>query len=87
MGKNTWACSFSLPRDLAGNISVIAKRLGISQSALLAELMSQPIADLRRLVDQIPAHPSQGDVLRLRGASIEVVQQRVREAMAEISDA
>lgn len=90
MGRNrgnVFQCSFTLPAETAKDISYIAKRMGISQSALLAQLMAKPIADLRALIDLVPdlksATPDQ--VLRFRGASADVIADLVRDAMKSIA--
>ena len=59
----------------------------MSQSALLVELLTAPVGEMRRLLSSIPEVPSGEDIRRLRGQSVEIVQQRVAEAMAVIGDA
>jgi len=86
--KKSYRATFTLPAELAVGIATVAKRLGVSQSALLAEVLSEPMADLVRLVELMPppgeaATPE--TMRRLRGASVELIRQRVQEAQGEAS--
>lgn len=84
--RRTYRCTYSLPVEMAHNISRIAKRMGISQSALLATVMQEPIAQLASLVDEIPPQPTGEDVKRLRGKSIDLIKSRVDEALRDLSE-
>lgn len=79
-GRLTYRASFSLPAPLAVGISRVSKRLGISQSAFVTELLSDAVADIERLLDLVPPAPTSEDVRRLRGASASVIRARIREA-------
>lgn len=69
--------TFTLPPQLREDISYLAGRLGVTRSALVGQLMGESMADLRRLVEQIPDNPSDVDIRRFRGSSEELVSQRV----------
>lgn len=84
--RRTYRCTFSLPTEMAQNISRIAKRMGISQSALLATLMEEPIANLAELVDDIPPKPTGADVKRLRGKSVDLIKRTVDDALRDLGD-
>lgn len=82
----TYRCTFTLPQTLATDIAVIAKRLSMSQSALLSLLLEVPIADIAKLVAMLPPDVSSPDdqpvvIQRLRGASIEMLRSRIGEAV------
>jgi hypothetical protein len=83
--RTTYRCTFSLPCELAIAISRVSKHVGVSQSALLAELIGAPMADLLRLVELAPApgDTSPESMARLRGESVSLVQRRVSEALDE----
>ena len=53
-------CSFSLPQQLARDLSTVAKAMGVSQSALLALLLEQPLSMLAKVVALAP--PGGADV-------------------------
>lgn len=74
-------CSFSLPEQVSDDLRSVSARLGVTQSALLVQLLGWPLNDLARLVDSIPENPTPEDVRRLRGASVALIQSRVSEAM------
>lgn len=84
--RRTYRCTYTLPVEMAHNISRIAKRLGVSQSALLATVMEEPIANLATLVDEIPPRPTGEDVKRLRGKSVELIKGIVDEALRDLGD-
>jgi metal-responsive CopG/Arc/MetJ family transcriptional regulator len=71
--------SFSLPRQMVRDLAYLSQRIGVSRSALLADLSTEPLADLRALVEQIPENPTPADIVRLRGKSEEVVQRRLAQ--------
>ena len=76
--------TLTLPTETVEAIGAISKRLHITRSALVAELLSEPVAALGQFVDLIPPGPvTEGDVRRFRGDSIAYIQQRI----AEITDA
>lgn len=69
--------SFTLPPQLLADLAYISARVGVSRSALLADLSAEPIADLRRLLEAVPPSPTPADVLRLRGESEALVNARL----------
>jgi hypothetical protein len=83
---HNFRCTFSLPQQIAKDISYIAKRLHVSQSALLALLLDEPITQLAKLASLIPADPA-ADVApdtarRLRGQGIDAIRDAVGKALA-----
>lgn len=72
--------TFSVPPDLARNLPRLAKRLGVSQSAVVSELLREPIAAMMAVLDELPPTPTKADVLRARGKSLAMIQQVVDEA-------
>ena len=87
MPPGTYRATFSLPCDLATAISRVAKRMGISQSALLATVLTEPLADLESLLQLVPEDPTPDQVLRLRGDSVAIIRQRMAELQAQLPDA
>jgi hypothetical protein len=77
----TTRVSFSLPRDVVADVSYCAERLGVTRSALVAEMLAASCQPLGELLRETPSHPSPADVKRLRGASLELVKTRVAAAM------
>lgn len=86
-----YRATFSLPATLAKDISRLAKRMGVSQSALLAELLAAPIAAMLEVIDEIPpVGATQDDVKRAKGKSVSLIREAVRttqELARELGDA
>jgi hypothetical protein len=82
-------CTFSVPRQVADDLAYVSSLLGVSQSALLSELLSEPVAGmadlLRSTVGEDLGKPEVAR--RLRGDSINYVQHAVSEFMHRLSDA
>ena len=76
--------TLSLPDDLAKDLTYIHRRIGISKSALVASLLSDAVPDLRALLEQLPPEPDDKDLLRLRGASIDLITQRMNSVLHEV---
>lgn len=69
--------SVSLPPALVDDLDYISGRLGVSRSALLAQLLADAVPQMRGLIEAIPPAPTAADLLRMRGQSEELVRQRV----------
>jgi hypothetical protein len=69
--------SFTVPPSFHENLSYLAHRTGVSKSALLVEMLSTPLADMRALVETVPDNPNPDDMVRARGKSNELVTRRV----------
>lgn len=75
----------TLPAVTVDNLSYVAERMALSRSALMGEILGEPAADLRVLVDSVPgADASEEEIRRARGASAELIRRRIREAMEEV---
>ena len=82
--RRTYRSTFSLPVDLARNLAMVAKRMGVSQSALLAVVLEEPMQQLADLVADIPPKPTGEDVKRLRGRSEQLIRDVIEEALRDI---
>lgn len=69
--------SLSVPVALAEDLDYIHRRVGVSKSALVSELLTTGIGPLRELLETLPQHPTPDDLVRFRGASAEVAQARI----------
>lgn len=79
--------TMSLPGQLAVDLAAIARRLNITTSALVAQLLVEPVADLRKLIELVPEDAeslSAEQTRRLRGASADLIAQRVADAIREV---
>jgi len=75
--RNLKKISITVSPELASDLDHVAARLGVSRSAIISELLSAPVADMRAMLDQLPLNPTPADVVRYRGASAEVVKDRL----------
>lgn len=76
--------SLSLPADLAVDLNRLAKRLGITQSALVTALLWQAIPDLHSLLDVAPETDDPDSIKRFRGASIGYVLDAVSKFLKSV---
>lgn len=72
--------AMSFPPALVADLDFLSERLGVSRSALAAELLSEAVAEMRRVVSLIPPNPTPGDLLRMRGESEAFIRQRIASA-------
>jgi hypothetical protein len=69
--------SFTVPPQLVDDLGYLSERLGVTRSAIISDLMLDPLHDLRGLVEMIPAKATPEDVKRMRGASVDLVTERL----------
>lgn len=72
--------AMSLPRQLVDDLDYLASRLGVSRSALVSELLSESVTEMRRIISVIPPNPTPADLLRMRGESEALVRERIASA-------
>lgn len=82
--STTRKCTFTLPRDTFDDICYVAKRMGISRSALVTQLTVASVEPMRELLEQTPEKPTWSEVRRLRGASVEVIEDAYTDAMEKL---
>lgn len=80
--------SFTLPADVAKRLSRVSKRLGVSQSAFLGELLDEPLKAMEAVLDEIPAVGVQPEhLVRASGRSVALVERAVADALAVVKEA
>lgn len=72
--------AMSMPPALVDDLDYLTARLGVSRSALAAELLSDAVAEMRRVVSLIPPNPTPADLPRMRGESEAFIRQRIASA-------
>lgn len=77
--------AMSLPPALVGDLDYLSTRLGVSRSALAAELLRDAAKEMRDIISLIPPNPTPADLLRARGTSQAYIRQRVENA-ARLAD-
>jgi len=78
MSEKMVRMSFTLPPQLRADLDYLSSRLGVTKSALVSELLTSPLHDLRQLVESVPDNPTQEDLIRARGTSNELITQRLQ---------
>lgn len=78
--------SFTLPAPLYSDISYVASRLGVSQSALLIQVISEPLSFMASTLKTIPpSETSNPDaVRRFRGESVDFVNHAYTDLMTQL---
>ena len=69
--------TFSLPEKLVEDLDYISKRIKVTRSALLSQLVEEPVGTLRELVASVPENPTEEDIIRAKGRSLSVIEERV----------
>ena len=77
MPKGHVKISITIPVQMREDLEYIASKMGVSKSALLTSLSAEPLSDLAKLISSVPENPTQEQVLRLRGASVDLIEQRM----------
>jgi hypothetical protein len=72
--------AMSLPPAIVADLDYLSSRLGFSRSALAAELLAEPLTEMRTVIALIPPNPTPSDLLRARGASQDIIRQRLENA-------
>ena len=69
--------TLSLTTETAASLDYIAHKLGASRSAIASDLLSEAVKDLIQIVRYLPAEGSSDTPLRARGASAELIRDRL----------
>tara|TARA_R100000664_G_C2740771_1_gene129303 strand:+ start:1236 stop:1493 length:258 start_codon:yes stop_codon:yes gene_type:complete len=78
--------TLSIPLDLAEDLDYLHKRVGVSKSAFVSSLLGEVCGDLRDLLESLPDEPSPDDIVRFRGASVELAQNRIARIQQRVGD-
>jgi len=79
MDRNLRKISVTLPPDLVADLDYVSRRLGVSRSALMAQLLPDGISALRDLLVSVPENPTPEDIVRFRGDSAAEIRRRVED--------
>ena len=80
----TTRLTISLPTEQFDNLVYVSQRMGISRSAVLAQLLDGALSHLRNLVSCVPEGPEDYSVARYRGDSKEIIRTRLQGLMADL---
>lgn len=82
MSEKMVRMSFTLPPQLRADLDYLSTRMGVTKSALVSELLTTPLHDLRSLVETVPDNPNKDDLVRARGASNDIITKRLQSYRA-----
>lgn len=71
--------SLALNPDHVDQLDYVSKRLGMSRSALVSNLLSGALPDLVSITASLPISSEPADVLRFRGESAKLIEARMQE--------
>lgn len=77
MRRNLSKISITIPPELLADLDYVSGRLGVSRSALIAEVLPDALTFMRKLLEQVPLNPTPEDALRFRGESAEIIKQKI----------
>lgn len=72
--------SVSIPSPLLDDLQYLSARLGVSRSALITELLGDALPVVVGLLKMVPEGASPDEAKRFRGASVDIIRERVAEA-------
>lgn len=75
--------SLYISPEVDSDLVLLSRRMGISKSALVSNLLAIPLKDLISMFSMLPEKPDGADVLRFKGKSMDIVNSRV-ESMREL---
>lgn len=70
--------TFTVPPSIRQNLDYLSTRMGVTKSALVSELLTTPLGDLRDLMEMVPENPTEADLLRASGKSNQLIAARLR---------
>lgn len=77
--------TFSLQSEVDANLTYIHRKMGIAKSALVNELLAEPVEVLAELMAKLPDIPTEQDLIRLRGQSVDVVRHKLAQSGINLS--
>lgn len=87
--RSTAQITITIPKELLSDLDYISSRLGVTRSALLSQVMTDPMSDLRKIVQDVPENltqVSESDILRARGKSLSIVEERFNNLQSIAND-
>lgn len=88
---NMQRASFTLPPEVVSNLTYVSRRMGVTKSSIVSEVLSEALGPLSTLLRSIPEDATSDDaaaaLMRFRGASGDVIRGRLdalRDAMDSI---
>lgn len=78
--------SFTLPDQVLDDLTYVSRRVGVSRSAVLSEVIGPAFSEMRRLLEDIRDVSDSEEAVRLRGKSAALVEKRIANLRRLTSD-
>lgn len=78
--------SMALDPAVVEDLQYVTRRLGISKSALVNELLKEALPSMAQVFQLLPEAPTAEDVVRFRGESAKLVEQRLAALKVHTDD-
>jgi hypothetical protein len=78
--------SLALDPVVVSDLAYITARMGVSRSALVNNMLAEAVPIMRNLLEQVPLSPTPADVVRCRGESMKIVDERIAELQGIADD-
>lgn len=78
--------TISVPADLVDDLDYMSGCLGVSRSAVISQLLCEPVGGIVGALRDIPPPASPADDLRYRGRSELVIRERLEHAQRLVDD-
>lgn len=78
--------SVSLSEQLVDDLDYLAARVGVSRSALITEMLTDAVGEVRKILELIPPNPTPAEMLRMRGQSEEAIRSRLESIKGMTDD-
>lgn len=78
--------SLSIDEAHVEDLDYITTRMGISRSALVSQLLGEALPSMRKVIELIPAAPTPVDVVRYRGESAAIIEERLESVRRATTD-
>lgn len=71
--------SFSLPAESVESLAYVSRRLGVSRSSLVSQMLSEALPMMEKMLRTVPegGFSDEAETRRFRGESADVIRQRI----------
>lgn len=71
--------SFMLPQTMIDDLDYLSSCMGVSRSIMLSNVAAAPLKDLRIMFEGLPENPTPSELVRFRGESKKIVNERLEQ--------
>lgn len=78
--------TFVLDRATAEQLAYLSRRMGVSRSALVREVLAEPVATMAKLVESVPDQPTDADIRQLALQGLDAVHAAMDEPVTRLEE-